>query len=156
MLRRIQLTGRWVNKPPKGCAELRGVACSEVLVREGTCVRCREGREGHERSISRWRRARRGGAHSIRRSLEDDAFRQQLLADPKGAVEQELGSRLPEGVEVRALEETADTVYLVLPSAAPSFAGEGGEIPDRELEAVAGGADGGTWGDACKETVGHI
>ena len=73
----------------------------------------------------------------IERSLEDDAFRKALLADPKAAVEQELGTKLPEEVQVRAVEETADTVYLVLPSASPT--GEGGELSDRELEAVAGG-----------------
>jgi len=69
-------------------------------------------------------------------------------------VEQELGAQLPEGVEVRVVEETADTIYLVLPSA--SAVGEEGEISDQELDAVAGGDDGGTWGDACKDTVGHI
>jgi Nitrile hydratase, alpha chain len=75
----------------------------------------------------------------IQRRLEDGAFRQQLLADPRATVEQELGTRLPEGVEVRAVEETAQTAYLVLPSA--SHAGEDGELSDRELEAVAGGWD---------------
>ena len=73
----------------------------------------------------------------VQRSLEDDAFRQQLLADPKAAVEQELGTRLPEEVRVVAMEETPDTVYLVIPGASP--VGEGGELSDRELESVAGG-----------------
>jgi hypothetical protein len=73
----------------------------------------------------------------INRSLEEEDFRQRLLDDPKGTLEQELGDRLPEGVEVRAVEESAETIYLVLPSASPL--GEGGEISERELEAVAGG-----------------
>jgi len=33
----------------------------------------------------------------IQRSLQDEDFRQQLLADPKAIVERELGTRLPEG-----------------------------------------------------------
>ncbi len=77
----------------------------------------------------------------VRRSVEDEGFRRRLLEDPKGTVERELGSRLPEGVEVRAVEETADTVFLVIPPAAQ--AGEGGGLSDQELEAVAGGSD--TW-----------
>ena len=49
-----------------------------------------------------------------------------------------MGAQLPEGVEVRVVQESADTIYLVLPSA--SAVGEGGELSDEELEAVAGGA----------------
>jgi hypothetical protein len=56
-------------------------------------------------------------------------------------VEQELGSRLPEGVEVRVVEESADTIYLVLPFT-PAV-GKGGELSDQELGEVAGG--GGTF-----------
>ena len=77
----------------------------------------------------------------IEKSLADDAFRRRLLEDPKGAVKDELGTRLPEEMRVVAVEETAETIYLVLPSASP--VGQGGEHPDRNLEAVAGG---GTWG----------
>ena len=73
----------------------------------------------------------------IERSLEEEAFRRRLLDDPKATVEEELATRLPEGVQVRALEETADTIYLVLPSAPPL--GGGVELSEQELEAVAGG-----------------
>jgi Nitrile hydratase, alpha chain len=73
----------------------------------------------------------------IEKSLRDESFRQRLLDDPKGIIEQEMGRRLPEGVEVRVIEESADTIYLVLPSA--SAVGEGGPLSDRELDAVAGG-----------------
>jgi hypothetical protein len=74
----------------------------------------------------------------VQRSLQDEDFRQRLLEDPKAAVEQEFGSRLPESVEVRALQESADTIYLVLPSG--SQLGQGEELSDQELEVVAGGA----------------
>ena len=57
----------------------------------------------------------------VERSLKDDAFRRRLLEDPRTAVEEELGTRLPEGVQVRAVEETADTIYLVPSTACPSF-----------------------------------
>ena len=76
----------------------------------------------------------------IEKSVEDDSFRQRLIEDPKGAVEEELGRRLPEGVRVVAVEESADTIYLVLPSTSMAGA-EGGELSDRELESVAGGWD---------------
>jgi len=74
----------------------------------------------------------------VQRSLEDDAFRQQLLADPKAAVEQELGTQLPPGIRVEAVEEAPDTVYLVIPPASQA-GGEEGELSDSELESVAGG-----------------
>ena len=100
----------------------------------------------------------------IEKSLEDESFRQRLIEDPKGAVEQELGGRLPEGVRVVAVEETSDTIYLVLPST--SVAGrEDVELSDPDLESVAGGdgpVDDRTytgypytcvWGGACSEIV---
>ena len=56
---------------------------------------------------------------------------------------------MPEGVRVEAMEETADTIYLVLPVVSAD-AREVGELSDRELEAVAGG-DAVTWsGNTCQ------
>jgi hypothetical protein len=89
----------------------------------------------------------------VERSLADDAFRVRLLEDPKAAVEQELGTRLPEGMRIVAVEETADTVYLVLPLSSQADQ-PGDELSDRELERVAGGDE--TWGPANTCPCGHV
>jgi Nitrile hydratase, alpha chain len=90
----------------------------------------------------------------IERSLQDESFRQRLLADPHAALEEELGARLPDNIEIRAVEETADTIYLVLPNVSP--AGEGGEISDQALDAVAGGlaATAGCYSTSYEDTCG--
>jgi hypothetical protein len=77
----------------------------------------------------------------VGRSIENEDFRRRLLEDPKTILE-ELGTPLPEAVRIVAVEETADTIYLVLPSASP-VGDEGGELSERELEAVAGAGE--TW-----------
>jgi hypothetical protein len=51
----------------------------------------------------------------IQRGLQDESFRERLLADPRSAIEEELGTRLPAEIQVLAVEETADTISLVLP-----------------------------------------
>jgi hypothetical protein len=83
----------------------------------------------------------------IEKSVEDEDFRQRLIEDPKGTVEEELGTRLPEGVRVVTVEETQDTIYLVLP-ATPMAGREGAELSDRELESVAGG-----WGSTIADAT---
>ena len=94
----------------------------------------------------------------VQRSIEDEDFRQRLLDDPKGTVDREMGIRLPEGIEVRAVQETKDTIYLVLPSASP-LGDQGGELSEEELEAVAGGVGGkytdgdNTCGRACNTDI---
>lgn len=55
-------------------------------------------------------------AQLIARSFEDEAFKKELLANPKAVVEKELGTKLPEGIEIKVLEETETTLYMVLPS----------------------------------------
>lgn len=53
--------------------------------------------------------------HLITRALKDEAFKQELLANPKAVVEKELGAKLSEELEINVLKETEDTLYMVLP-----------------------------------------
>ena len=77
---------------------------------------------------------------------------------PRGPWSRSWGGQLPEGVEVRVVEESADTIYLVLPSAS-ALGDQGGELSDEELEAVAGGVGGkytdgdNTCGRACNTDI---
>ena len=73
----------------------------------------------------------------IEKAWKDEAFRQALRSDPQGTVESVLGGKLPAGLQVKLVEETADTFYLVLP-AKPNRV-PAGQLTDQQLDAVAGG-----------------
>jgi len=68
-------------------------------------------------------------------TTESQTYRDRLKTAPKDVIEKQFGVSVPEAIEVRVLEESADTIYLVLPHTVP----EGGELSDSDLEAVAGG-----------------
>jgi hypothetical protein len=87
----------------------------------------------------------------IEKSVQDEAFRQRLIEDPKEALEQELGARLPKELRIMVVEETQDTIYLVLPSTSMAGA-EGVELSEQELESVAGGLA--SWNDYCAGATG--
>jgi hypothetical protein len=77
-------------------------------------------------------------AHLIARALRDDECRRLLIADPKSALEAEidrlqLNIKLPSDLKVRVLEESPDTIYLVLP---PDLTAPGKTPEDFFLEAV--------------------
>ena len=72
----------------------------------------------------------------IERATRDPQFRQELLRDPTKTVELELGVRIPDGTEIRVVEETPSRLYLVLP---PRSMATGQELSDQDLEQVAGG-----------------
>jgi hypothetical protein len=51
----------------------------------------------------------------IARSFEDERFKQELLTNPKGVIEKELGTELPESLEIKVIEETETALYMVIP-----------------------------------------
>ena len=78
-------------------------------------------------------------AKLIAKALEDDEFRKSLLDEPRAALEKIGGKPLPEGFNVRVMEEEANTLTIVLPQK-PAAAGEEEELSDEALEKVSGGA----------------
>lgn len=69
----------------------------------------------------------------IAKAEANPAFRKALIEDPQKAIEAEFGIKFPNGMELKVLEETAMTNFLVLPPAL------NGELSDHELDAAAGG-----------------
>ena len=63
---------------------------------------------------------------------KDEALKARFMADPK-AVLAEHGMDVPEGLDVRVVENADDCVYITLPKQ-PSD-----DLSDEELEAAAGG-----------------
>ena len=71
----------------------------------------------------------------VDQAQKNPKYYQQLMADPRGLMEKQLGTPIPRDVNIKVLEESADTYYIVL----PAFAKEGAELSDSDLEKVAGG-----------------
>jgi hypothetical protein len=74
----------------------------------------------------------------IAKAWEDETFKRSLLEDPKSTIEKELEVTLPADLKIQVVEETRDTICLVLP-VDPNTLPEA-ELSEDELEAVAGGA----------------
>lgn len=70
----------------------------------------------------------------IGKAQQDDAFRAELLANPRAAIERQLGVDFPPDMTFTVVEETGRSFYLVLPSKPASAA-----LSDQELGAVTGG-----------------
>ncbi len=54
-------------------------------------------------------------ARLIARAWYDESFKERLLADPRSAIAEELDLKLPDHLQVTVLEETPDTLFLLLP-----------------------------------------
>jgi len=79
-------------------------------------------------------------ARIITKAWKSEAFKQELLTNPKAIIEQEFGVEFPAELNVSVREENSTTLYFVLPLH-PQI--EGRELSEEELESVAGGSIGG-------------
>ncbi len=70
-------------------------------------------------------------------SRNNPKYRAALLKNPRAVVEGQLNNKLPANIKVKAVEETADTIYVVVPYVPQA----GKELGDAALEQVAGGSD---------------
>ena len=75
-------------------------------------------------------------AQLIERATRDPEFRRELIDDPRAVIQREFGIDVPDSVDIRVVEESPTTSYLVLPAVQ---AATGQELSDEDLEAVAGG-----------------
>lgn len=70
-------------------------------------------------------------AELIAKAVKDPSFRAALLKDPAAAIAKSTGMKLPDGLAVKVLEDSASTVHLVLPPAPAA-------LSQKELEKIAG------------------
>ena len=73
----------------------------------------------------------------IEKAMKDEAFRKQLIDNPKAVIEQESGMKILESTKIKIVEEDPQTIYLVLPCV-PARATQV-ELSEIELQDVAGG-----------------
>ncbi|MBD2299665.1 NHLP leader peptide family natural product precursor [Nostoc sp. FACHB-87] len=74
----------------------------------------------------------------IAKAMEDSAYKQRLLNNPKAVLQEELGEQLPANLTIEVLQQTPKELYLVLPVDIDQFVDDEA-IAEEELEAVAGG-----------------
>ena len=71
----------------------------------------------------------------VRNAIQSPSYRAELLRDPRQTVLRHHKLDIPDWINLRALEDSSETVHLVL----PHHADDGEELSDADLEAVAGG-----------------
>ncbi len=77
----------------------------------------------------------------ISKAMADEAFKSELISNPKAVIAREIGQELPEGVEIEVLESTPKKLYLVLPLKVESGEMPSDELSNEQLDTVAGGLE---------------
>jgi hypothetical protein len=77
-------------------------------------------------------------ARIIAKAWKDEAYKQELLTNPKAAIEREFGVEFPADVNVQVLEENSTSLHFVLPMSPVAIAKE---LSEEQLEAIAGGVN---------------
>ena len=67
----------------------------------------------------------------VEKSALDAGFRQQLIADPKSTISEELGITIPDSMTIQVHESGMQTVHLALPPDP--------NISEEQLEAISAG-----------------
>lgn len=70
-------------------------------------------------------------ARLVERAAADEAFRQQLLSDPKGTISQEFGIAIPDAINFHVHQSAKNEFHIALP---PSS-----ELDEEQLEQIAAG-----------------
>jgi hypothetical protein len=68
---------------------------------------------------------------------KDNAFRSRLLKTPKSALEEVLGTKLPDNIRINVVEEKPGEFFIVVPP--PSIPASKEELSETDLAQVAGG-----------------
>lgn len=68
----------------------------------------------------------------IKKAMKDEAFRTEIMKNPKAAIMKELNMTIPESMNIKIIEEDPDTVAIVVPKITS-------ELSESELENVSGG-----------------
>lgn len=72
--------------------------------------------------------------HIVSKAAGDDAFRDSLISNPRGAIEKELGVAIPDSFTIHVHEDSLTTSNLVLPPKNVPV-----EMTEKELAGVVGG-----------------
>lgn len=75
-------------------------------------------------------------ARIIAKAWKDEAYKQELLTNPKATIEKEFDVELPEQINVKVLAEDSTSLHFVLPMC-PKLTEQ--ELSEDELETIAGG-----------------